>query len=43
MSRRLDSVHLAELVVEHRLEEDEALEVVHDLVATQPREVFRLV
>lgn len=43
MSRRLDSVHLAELVVEHRLEEDEALEVVHDLVATTPRKVFNLV
>lgn len=43
MSRRLDSVHLAELVVEHRLDEDEAMEVVHDLVATTPRKVFNLV
>ncbi len=43
MSRRLDCVHLAELVVEHRLAEDEAAEVAHDLVATQPRKVFNLV
>jgi len=43
MSRRVDSVHLAELVVEHRLEEDEAFEIIHDLVAVQPRQVFRLV
>ena len=43
MSRRIDSVHLAELVVEHRLEPDEALEIIHDLVAVQPKQVFRLV
>lgn len=42
MSRRLDCAHLAELVVEHRLAEDEAMEVAHDLVATQPRKVFKL-
>ncbi|MDO5286226.1 MAG: glucuronate isomerase [Actinomycetia bacterium] len=42
MSRRLDCIHLAELVVEHRLAEDEAMEVVYDLVATQPRKVFKL-
>ena len=42
MSRRLDSVHLAELVVEHRLSEDEAAEVVHALVADNPRKVFSL-
>jgi len=42
MSRRVDSVHLAELVVEHRLEEDEAFEIIHDLVAVQPKSVFRL-
>lgn len=42
MSRRLDAVHLAELVVEHRLEEDEAMETIHDLVARNPREVFNL-
>src|SRR5690606_17683608 len=33
MSRRLDSVHLAELVVEHRLGEDEAAQVIQALVA----------
>lgn len=43
MSRRLDSIHLAELVVEHRLGLDEALEVAHELVADQPRKVFNLV
>lgn len=42
MSRRVDSVHLAELVVEHRLQQDEALEIIHDLVAVQPKSVFRL-
>lgn len=42
MSRRLDAAHLAELVVEHRLDADEAAETLHDLVAVNPREVFRL-
>jgi glucuronate isomerase len=42
MSRRLDSGYLAGLVAEHRLDEDEALEVAVDLVSTQPRAVFRL-
>ena len=42
MSRRLDCVHLAELVVEHRLAEDEAFEVARRLVADQPRKVFKL-
>jgi glucuronate isomerase len=42
MSRRLDAVHLAELVAEHRLEEDEAAEVIHDLVAVNPRRVFHV-
>lgn len=42
MSRRLDAVHLAELVVEHRLETDEADELIHTLVADQAREVFRI-
>ena len=31
MSRRMDCAFLAKLVAEHRLEEDEALEVAHDL------------
>ena len=42
MSRRLDSAYLAELVVEHRLDEDEAFETGVDLVTTIPRQVFRL-
>ncbi|TDQ53290.1 glucuronate isomerase [Actinorugispora endophytica] len=42
MSRRLDSGHLAQLVAEHRLDEDEALETLVDLVGDRPREVFRL-
>lgn len=42
MSRRLDCAHLAELVVEHRLAEDEALDVARMLVADTPRRVFRL-
>lgn len=42
MSRRLDAVHLAELVVEHRLTEEEAVETLHDLVAGNPRVVFNL-
>ena len=42
MSRRLDSAYLAELVMEHRLDEDEAFETGADLVTTIPRQVFRL-
>ncbi|MBM2614328.1 glucuronate isomerase [Actinoplanes sp. LDG1-06] len=42
MSRRLDAGFLAELVATHRLDEDEALETLTALVATQPREVFKL-
>ncbi len=42
MSRRLDSVHLARLVTEHRLDVDEALAVAHRLVVDQPRRVFHL-
>lgn len=42
MSRRLDAGHLAQLVVEHRLEEDEAAEVIVQLVAENPRKVFKL-
>lgn len=42
MSRRLDAGHLAELVVEHRLAEDEAAEVITALVAENPRKVFKL-
>jgi glucuronate isomerase len=42
MSRRLDCGYLAGLVAEHRLDEDEALETAVDLVASQPRRVFKL-
>lgn len=42
MSRRLDAGHLAQLVLEHRLEEDEAAEVIVQLVAQNPRKVFQL-
>jgi len=42
MSRRLDSGHLANLVAEHRLDEDEALETAVDLVTSLPQEVFSL-
>ncbi len=42
MARRLDAGHLARLVTEHQLEEDEALETAVDLVTGRPREVFKL-
>jgi len=42
MSRRLDAGYLAGLVAEHRLDEDEAVETIVDLVAVRPREVFKL-
>ena len=41
MSRRLDAGYLAQLVVEHRLAEDEAHEVIRDVVES-PRRVFKL-
>ena len=42
MSRRLDAGVLAGLVAEHRLDEDEALDSLVDLVTDQPRKVFKL-
>lgn len=42
MSRRLDTGVLAELVAEHRLEEDEAHEVAVELVTVNPRKAFKL-
>lgn len=42
MSRRLDAGYLAQLVAEHRLDEDEALETAHDLVVGNPERAFRL-
>lgn len=41
MARRLDAGYLAQLVVEHRLAEDEAHEVIRDLVDS-PRRAFKL-
>ena len=42
MARRLDAGYLAQLVAEHRLDEDEAVETAVDLVQTLPRKVFKL-
>ena len=42
MSRRLDAGYVAQLVGEHRLSEAEAVEVMHDLVVTNPRRAFKL-
>jgi glucuronate isomerase len=42
MSRRLDAGFVAHLVAEHRLAEDEAMEVIRDLVVTNPRRAFKL-
>jgi glucuronate isomerase len=41
-NRRKDSGYLAELVADHRLTMDEALETAVDLVLTCPREAFKL-
>ena len=42
MSRRIDAGWLAQLVADHRLDEDEATETAVDLVTGLPRKVFRL-
>lgn len=42
MARRLDCGHLAGLVAEHRLDEDEAVDLARDLAYDLPRRVFRL-
>jgi glucuronate isomerase len=42
MSRRLDAAYLTQLVTEHRLDEDEALDTLVTLVTDQPRKVFKL-
>ena len=42
MSRRLDSGYLAQLVAEHRMDEDEAHETAVQLVAGNPRQAFKL-
>lgn len=42
MARRLDAGYLAELVAEHRLDEDQALAIATDLAGDLPRRVFKL-
>jgi glucuronate isomerase len=42
MARRMDCAFLAKLVAEHRLQEDEALEVAHDLTYKLVKEAYRL-
>ena len=42
MSRRLDAGFVAQLVAEHRLTDSEAVQVMHDLVVTNPRRAFKL-
>jgi glucuronate isomerase len=42
MARRIDAGVLAQLVAEHRLEEDEALDTAIDLVARRPVHTFKL-
>jgi len=42
MSRRLDCGYLAELVAEHRIDEDEAVETAVELVTVNPRKAFKL-
>jgi glucuronate isomerase len=40
MSRRVDAGYLARLVVEHRISEGDALQIISDLVSTIPQRVF---
>jgi glucuronate isomerase len=42
MSRRLDAGYVAHLVAERRLVDDEAMNVMYDLVVTCPRRAFKL-
>ena len=42
MARRMDCAYLARLVAEHRLDEDEAFEVVHDLSYRLVKQAYRL-
>lgn len=41
-ARRVDAGHLARLVVEHRMTEDDAADTIRDLAYAVPHEVFRL-
>ena len=42
MARRMDCAFLAKLVAEHRLEEDEAMEVARDLAYNLVKKAYRL-
>ena len=42
MARRVDCAFLARLVADHRLDEDEALEIAHDLAYRLAKEAYRL-
>ena len=42
LARRVDCAFLGRLVAEHRLEEDEAYEVAHDLAYSLPKKAYRL-
>jgi glucuronate isomerase len=42
MARRMDCAYLARLVAEHRLHEDEATEVAHDLAYKLAKQAYRL-
>ena len=42
VARRIDCVWLARLVAEHRMDEDEAVEVAHDLACNLVRRAYRL-
>jgi glucuronate isomerase len=42
MARRMDCAYLARLVAEHRLHEDEAVEVAHDLAYKLVKQAYRL-
>jgi len=42
VARRIDCVWLARLVAEHRLDEDEAVEVAHDLACNLVRKAYKL-
>jgi glucuronate isomerase len=42
VARRMDAAYLARLVVEHRLDEDEALEVARDLAYNLVRKAYKL-
>ena len=42
MARRIDCAFLARLVTEHRLDEDEALELIQDLTVNLVRKAYKL-